>query len=151
MPDIEKKREGSAPVGYEFAPFEFLVTLELNQQYCYAQEDFNPRYLEETKEGPPMVHPGLLLNMSNSTRSPSYHIEPGAGGLHARDETFFLHPARVGKKLRVTWKVVEKYEKRGRPYNRIETHVHDEDGVEILRRFSHGTVATKEFEAQKKR
>ena len=127
-------------VGYEYEPLEFLVTPEFNQQYLYAEEDFHPRYIEETENGPPIVHPALILNMSNNSRSPSFFLAPGVAGLHARDEAFFHNPARVGKKLKIIWKVVDTYEKRDRPYKVVECLVTDEDGIEIMKRLSHVTI-----------
>ena len=126
--------------GYEYEPLEFVVTPEFNQQYLYAEEDFHPRYIEESENGPPIVHPALILNMSNDSRSPSWCLAPGVAGLHARDEVSFLNPARVGKKLRVTWKAVDVYEKRGNPYKVIECLVRDEDGVEIMKRLLHVVI-----------
>ena len=130
----EKIDDRYVPVGHEYEPLEFLVTPELNQQYLYAEEDFHARYIEETEAGPPIVHPALILNMSNNSRSPSFFLPPGVAGLHAADETFFYRPARVGKRLKVTWKLLDKYEKRGRPYNLFDCRVTDEDGVEILKK-----------------
>jgi len=142
---VEKKDDRYVEVGYEYAPLEFVVTPELNQQYLYSEEDFDRRYLEETEAGPPMVHPALLLNMSNNTRSPSFYLPPGVGGFHSRDETFFYHPARVGKKFKVTWKVVDEYEKRGRPYKVFEAKIVDQDGVEIMKRLIHATFAEQKY------
>ena len=136
-------------VGYEYTPFEFFVTPELNQQYLYAEEDFHQRYIEETEDGPPIVHPALLLNMSNDSRSPSFSLPPGVAGLHARDEAFFYNPARVGKRLRVTWKVAGAYEKRGRPYKIVECWVTDEDGVKIMKRLSHVTLTVQQRTQEK--
>ncbi|GAG74835.1 unnamed protein product, partial [marine sediment metagenome] len=54
--------------------------------------------------------------------------------VHAKEEVEYLDPGRVGKTFRVHWKVVDTYEKRGRPYQVKEALIVDEDGVEILRR-----------------
>jgi len=145
-PTIQHDTEGRL----HLEPLEYIVTPELNQQFCYGQEDFHPRYIEETEDGPPIAHPALLLNWSNGTRSPSYQaaaVGPGGGraGLHARDITFFLNPARVGKKLRVTWTGIGSYEKRGRPYSVGDTLVVDEDGLEIIRRLHFDTTASPEY------
>jgi len=121
-------------------PIEFLVTPELNQQYLFAEEDFHPRYIEETEIGPPIVHPGLLLNMSNPTRSPSFASDIGPVGIHSRDEAFFLHPARVGKRVRVTWKQGEPYVKRDHYYKVFQTHVVEEGGLMIMKRICHGLI-----------
>ena len=130
----ERKRADQVGVGEEFEPYEYRVTPEFNQQYLEAEEDHHPRYFEETDFGPPIVHPGLFINHSNVTRSPSFYLPPGMAAVHAKEEIEFLNPGRVGKKFRVTWKVVDVYEKRGRPYQVKEVLIVDEDGLEILRR-----------------
>lgn len=140
----ENKRESEIVESPNLEPLEFTVTPELNQQYLYAVEDFRSCYIEETELGPPIAHPALLLNMSNGTRSPSYSQPPGRAGFHARDETFFYNTARLGKKFRVTWNPIGSYEKRGRPYTVNDTLIVDEDGLEILRRLNHSTVASQE-------
>lgn len=104
-------------VGDTFAPLEFTVTPELNQQYLFAEEDFHPRYFAAGPWGDPLVHPSLVFNMSNITRSPSFRTSPGSAAIHTGEETAFHAPARVGQTLRVTWTVVESYERRGRPYH----------------------------------
>lgn len=124
----------------EFEPYTFQVTPELNEQYLYAVQDYHPRYLEEKDSDPSLVHPSLLLNQSNLTRSPSYALKAGMAGVHAKEEVEFLNPGRVGKKFRVTWRVVEEYEKRDKLYTVIEALIIDQDGVEIMRRKTHGVI-----------
>ena len=130
----EKIRTDQLKVGHEMERLEFVVTPEFNENYLDAVEDHHPRYTRETEFGPPVVHPALLNNYSNSTRSPSFYLPPGVGGIMAADETEYINPARVGKTLRVSWKVVDRYEKRGRQYLVREASIVDEDGTEILRR-----------------
>lgn len=130
----ERKGADQVGIGQEFEPYEFRVTPEFNRQYLEAEEDYASRYLQETDGGPPIVHPALLINHSNVTRSPSFHLPPGMAAIHAKEEVEFLNPGRVGKTFRVSWKVVDVYEKRGRPYQVKEALIVDEDGVEILRR-----------------
>jgi len=121
-----------------FEPLEFVVTRELNEQYLYACEDYNPIYLDTHN---PVAHPGVLLNMSNNTRSPSFLLPEGWSEIHAAETTEYLNPAPLYKRLRVTWEVIERYEKRGRPYHVLDIRVTDEDGVEILRRKMTNTFA----------
>ena len=42
-------------VGDTLAPLSFTVTPEWNQQYCYAQEDFDPRYTGAASNEPAEV------------------------------------------------------------------------------------------------
>ena len=138
----EKRNADQLGVGEEFEPHEFHVTPEFNQQCLYAVEDYHPRYLQETDLGLPIVHPSLLLNQSNFTRSPSFYLSPGTAAIHAKEEVEYLNAGRVGKTFRVYYKVVDTYEKRGKPYQVKEALVVDEDGVEILRRRIHDTFMT---------
>jgi acyl dehydratase len=121
-------------VGEELEPFEFKVTPEFNRRFIDAVEDHDPRYVLGGEGGGPVVHPGLFLNQTNSTRSPSYSLPEGVAGIHAKDEVEFFALGRVGKTFRANWKVVDKYSKRGREYNVIECVVVDEDGVTIMRK-----------------
>ena len=140
MPDqLDLPVANELPVGYEFEPYEVLVTAELNQQYLYAQEDYHPRYWLSSGGGLPMVHPALLLHVSNNTHSPSFHLPPGVANLQTAEETTFLNQCRVGSRLKVTWVVLDRSERRGRTYETRLARVVDQDGVEILRRTLTGT------------
>ena len=130
----ERKSTDQLEVGEKLAPLEFVVTKEFNQQYLDALDDHHSRYMDEIDGQPPVVHPGLLVNYSNRTRSPSYYLEPGVASVHAKEKVVFLHPARVGKRLTITWKVVEKYEKRGRVYSITDVLIRDEDDCDIFKR-----------------
>ena len=120
-------------------PLEIVVTPELNQQFLFAQEDFDPRYIVRKGSKPPVVHPALLLQMSANTKSPSFRLSPGTGSILATASVDFLNPAHVDKRLRVTWEITDSYEKRGRSYIVMEASMTDEDGVRILRRELHIT------------
>lgn len=130
----EKKSTDLLEVGEELEPLEFVVSPDFNNQYLDALEDHHPWFSGDTDYGPAMVHPGLLVNYSNRTRSPSYFLSPGVATVHAKESIEFKHPARVGKKLTVTWKVVERYEKRDKLYSVVDIVIRDEDGLEILKR-----------------
>ncbi len=130
-----KQSSMTVSVGDEYEPLEFLVTPELNEQYLYAEQDYSPIYLADgSEEVAGIVHPGLLLNMSNYTRSPSYQLPPGVLELHAEDEVEFCRPAHVGDRLTVTWKVVGRDEKRGRIWHVTQISVTNQAGDEILKR-----------------
>ena len=126
-------------IGHRPEPLRFVVTSELNQQYLFAEEDFDPIYLGENG----LVHPTLLLSMSNSPKSPSYRLAEGTGGMVAKEVTRFLGHARVGALLIAEWKLVDSYERRGRLYNVIETLLTDEGrGIEILARTIYETYTS---------
>ena len=120
--------------GDQYEPLEFVVTSDLNQQFLYAVEDFNPIYLAGQAGKPPIVHPVLLMHMSPRTRSPSYRQAPGMGSAFARDKSRYFNPGYVGGTFRVTWTVTNTYEQRGRIYQDYVALVQDENATEILRR-----------------
>jgi len=130
----EKKRIDLYQVGEELEPLEFCVTPEWNAQFIEALEAYYPRYEKAAKGIPAAVVPGLLIANSNVTRSPSFKVDPGMAAVHTKEDVEFFNPARVGKKLKVTWKVIEYYERRGRPFQVVDTWIVDEDGTKILRR-----------------
>jgi acyl dehydratase len=130
----KEKRADLYKTGEEFEPLEYRVTPEWNAQFQEALEAYYPRYKDETASGPPMVVPGLFIANSNVTRSPGFRLDPGMAAVHAKEEVEFINPGRVGKQFKVTWRVVDYYEKRDRPFQTKEALIADEDGVEILRR-----------------
>jgi hypothetical protein len=120
--------------GDSYAPLEFSISAELNQQYLFTIEDFAPAYLGASG-APAQIHPMLLLHMSARTRSPSFRLAPGMGSVFAREKVRFLRPAYVDQKLRVTWRIRDVYEKGGRLYQAMEIGI---DGPEpILEREMH--------------
>lgn len=120
--------------GDGYAPLEFSISAELNQQYLFTIEDFDPVYLG-TSGAQAQVHPMLLLHMSARTRSPSFRLAPGMGSVFAREKVRFLRPAHVEQKLRVTWRISDVYEKTGRLYQAMVIGI---DGPEpILEREMH--------------
>ena len=126
--------------GDTYEPLEFTITPEINQQFLFALEDFDPQYVVGDGKGAALVHPVLLLHMSARTRSPSFRLATDSGSIFAQEHVEFLNPARVEQKLRTTWRIAETYEKRGRLYHRITITIDAEDGTPILRREMHDTV-----------
>jgi len=140
---LEKKSFHIMEPGEDLGFLEIDITAELNQQYLYAEEDYHLRYIEKSEFGQPIAHPGLLLNMSNNTKSPSYYIDPRFAGLHIQEEVEFINPVEVGKKIRITWNLVDSFYKRERICKVIGAKIEDEAGKEIINRKSTVTFASK--------
>jgi acyl dehydratase len=116
-------------VGEEYTD-EYLLTPELAQEYATGIEDSNPWHLEHSPFGGPVANP-ILIVAQHVRLFKTKHAT--AGNVHTRHETQFLNPARIGKKIKVSGKLVDKYIKRGREYLVMECRSVDEDGVEICR------------------
>ena len=140
-----RKSADQVAAGEEFEPSEFLVTDEFNENYLHAVEDFAPPYTQSGAADPPVVHPALLINYSNVTRSPSFHLPPGVAAVHTHEETRFFSPARVGGRLIVSWKVTGRYERRGRPYQVVEATVEQVGVGRVLERISTYTYTGGEY------
>jgi hypothetical protein len=132
-------------VGHEPKPLVFTVSNEWNQQYLYAQEDYDAAlYLGESA----IVHPALLLNLSNMTNSPSFHRDAHIGGLHARDEVEFIEPLPVETEVTITWKLVDVYERRGRLYHVRDCDIRRSDGRPVMRRKTYVTFIQRDQESK---
>lgn len=134
--------------GDSYESLDFTISSDLNQQWLYAVEDFNPLYIEGQNGNPPLVHPVALMQMSPRTRSPSFRQAPDMGSALARDCTTFLAPCHVGTRLRVSWLIKQTYEQRNKIYQDYVATIRDETGKELMRReisatfFSLGKVKT---------
>jgi acyl dehydratase len=117
------------PIGEEYAD-EYLLTPELARDYAAGVEDANPWYLEHSPFGGPVANPILIVAQHTRLFKTKYLT---AGHVHTRHQTEFLNPARLGKVIKVTGTLVEKYLKRGREYLVVECRSVDEDGIEICR------------------
>lgn len=134
--------------GEHYDPLEFTVTADMNQQFLYAVEDYNPVFIDGRDGKPPLIHPVVLMHMSPRTRSPSYRQAPGMGSAFARDRSTYLAPGYVGSTIRVEWTITQTYEQRGKIYQDYVAVISDQDGRALLRRelastfFSLGKVKT---------
>ena len=117
-------------VGEEFVSNEQLVTPEDIETYAFAVDDHHPWFVEDSPFGGPVAHPTLLGNQALRLRHSRYTVP---GGLHAKMEFEFLEPIRPGMRARSRGRVVEKYERRGRPYMVTEYVTEDEHGTVLVR------------------
>src|SRR5262245_3634997 len=117
------------PIGEEYAD-EYLLTHELAREYAAGVDDPNPWYLESSPFGGPVANPILIVAQHTRLFKTKYLT---AGNVHTRHETQFLNPARIGKVIKISGRLVEKYLKRGREYLVMECRSVDEDGIEICR------------------
>lgn len=127
--------------GDRYKGFSLTVTPEHNDQYLFALEDFGRDFLggDDRKA---IVHPGLLMNFANITKSPAHVAPPGTHSMFARDQLDFVSPAVVGERLDFDITVVAVYDKRERSWHEIEAAIHGEDGRLVLRRLTTAALQT---------
>lgn len=114
-------------------PADVLITKDLNDQCLYAVDSHNAIYLSGAQTDAGIVHPALLLNLSNPIRSPGYNWQDGTLGIHAAEETTFLGVMRVNEIAHIEWEVCDAYERRGRRYTVVEVTI-TANGREVLKR-----------------
>ena len=117
-------------VGEEFMSNVHMVTPEDIEAYAFAVDDHHPWFTEDSPFGGPIAHPTLLANQALMLRHSRYVVH---AGLHARMEFEFLEPIRPGLRVRSYGRVVDKYERRGKPYMVTEFTTKAEDGTVLVR------------------
>jgi acyl dehydratase len=130
MVEFKKLTYDVLQVGEQFVSDEHLVTPEDIDTYAFAVDDHHPWFFGDSPFGGPVAHPTLLANQALMMRHSRYIVH---AGLHARMEFQFLEPIRPGVRVRSRGTVVDKYERRGKPYMVTEFVTEAEDGTVLVR------------------
>ena len=117
-------------VGEEFVSDTKLVSPEDIEAYGWAVDDHHPWFSEDSPFGGPVAHPTLMANQALALRHSRYIVH---GGLHAKMEFEFVEPIRPGMRVRSRGRVIDKYERRGKPYMVTEYVTEDENGTVLVR------------------
>jgi acyl dehydratase len=117
-------------VGEEFVSGEQVVMPEDIEAYAFAVDDDHPWFSEDSPFGGPVAHPTFMANQALRLRHTRYVVP---AGLHAKMEFEFLEPIRPGARVRARGRVIDKYERRGRPYMVTEYETYDEHGTVLVR------------------
>ena len=130
MVEFKKLTYEAVQVGEEFVSDEHLVTPEDIETYAFAVDDHHPWFTGASPFGGPIAHPTLLGNQALRLRHNRYIVH---AGLHAKMEFEFREPIRPGVKITSRGRVVDKYERRGKPYMVTEFVTADEHGTVLVR------------------
>ena len=127
-----KKKFGyeTIEVGEELGRKEVLITDEMIRVCVGAIESKHPWYLEDSPFGGRITPPTIFDNETLKMLDEKYER---FGSIHAKQEWEFKNPARLGKKVALTVRVIDKYTKRGRGWIVMELVAVDEDGQDICR------------------
>lgn len=129
MTEFKKLTFDALTVGEEFVSDEHLVTPEDIETYAFAVDDHHPWCFGASPFGGPVAHPTLLGNQALRLRHSKYIVH---AGLHAKMEFNFLQPIRAGMRVRSRGRVIDKYERRGKPYMVTEFVTEDEQGTLLV-------------------
>ena len=122
----------SAEIGHEIEPVEMVITEELVERNAWANDDYNPWYMEDSPFGGRIASPTLLATESDYMIW-GYFALPEGGGIWAKQEFEFINPLKVGGKVRITGRLADIQDKKGRDHMTFEFLVIDENNQEIVR------------------
>jgi acyl dehydratase len=117
-------------VGEEFVSDEQLVTPEDVDTYVFATGDDHPWYAGDSPFGGAIAPPTFAANQALRLRHTKYVVR---AGLHARMQFEFVAPIRPGMRVRSRGRVIDKYERRGKPYMVTAFVTEDETGAVLVR------------------
>ena len=125
MPDQEVKLfdYDKIEIGEELGSYEYTLTQEMLDNFRASISDSDA------------VFPTLAVKHDATAFAMVY--EDNTGGVNAGNEVEFFNPPILGKKVRVTGRIADKYLRRDKPYMVIEATAVDEDGrlLEKLRTY----------------
>ena len=124
LTEFKKLTLDALQVGEEFVSDDHLVIPEDIEAHGFAVED-DHSWLAEG-----LAPPTLMANQALHLRHSKYIVH---AGLHARMEFNFLEPIRLGMRVRTRGKVIDKYERRGKPYMVTEYVTEDDTGRVLVR------------------
>ena len=121
-----------AEIGHEIAPIDMIITEEMAERHAWANDDYNPWYLEDSPFGGRIISPTFLA-YDIDIMLWNYFALPEGYGVWAKQEFEFVNALKLGKQIKITGRIVDKTYKRGRDHITFEFLVIDEDGREIVR------------------
>ena len=134
MPELKQRSWENMEVGEEFGPMEVVVDDHKLKSFCFALDDFDPKYMGGNPRCERVGMPGVLCNDLLRVPQTRYDFRTGAGtGLHAKQEWEVFRPIKLGEKATITGRYVDKYIKRDKQYVVLEAEAKDEKGKLILR------------------
>lgn len=117
-------------VGEELGKKEVLITDEMIQACANAIESKHPWYFEGSPFGGCIAPPTIFDNDTLRMLDEKYDR---FGSIHAKQVWEFKNPARLGRKVTLNVRIIDKVIKRERGYVTMELVAVDEDGLEICR------------------
>ena len=127
---VKRLRYSDVEPGLDLGVYEYTITPEQVRAYAASLGDQTDWYEQDSPFGGPIAPPGFLANDYVKLIASQYEF---VGGVHAKQENTYLSPARPGRRLRVTGRIADKYERRGKLWIGDETTTTDETGQGLAR------------------
>lgn len=127
---MQRLRYQDVEPGLDLGSYEYTIAPDQAQRYAASLGDRTDWLAPQSPFGGPVAPPGFLSNDYMKLIASQYEF---VGGVHAKQENEYLAPPPIGERLRVTGRVVDKYERRGRLWIVVETATADAAGTVIAR------------------
>jgi hypothetical protein len=115
------------PLGFEMGPLELLLDRETVMRYSTTVQWKATEIMEIYQYAPPGM---TILHHAKM----KFQARPGLkAAIWAKTEHEFIKPMKIGAKVFIRGKVVEKYVKRGRNYLVAEYETRDENGELLMK------------------
>lgn len=121
----------SAQVGDQLGSLAFRITADMVERNAWANDDYNPWYMDDSPFGGRIVSPVFLASFDARVFY-GYYAYPKGGSLFAKQEFHYVRPVLVDVPYTMTGELVERYERKGRTFYRTRISVVDEGGTEVM-------------------
>jgi acyl dehydratase len=126
----------------DLGPIELVVDDHFIKTYAFTVDDHHPWHFDDAaspfgaRVGQAALFLGDLLRLLNTRYDPNQDV-----GLHQKESVWFDSPVRLGERVRLSGRIVETYERRGRGYFVTDAQVTAvSDGRSIVRHRATETV-----------
>jgi hypothetical protein len=117
----------SIPVGFEMGPFELLLDQDAVKAYMKKVQWEDPEIVEKYQYEPP----GMTIIYHAKMK---FDARPDLkAAIWAKTEHEFIKPMKIGSKVSIRGKVIDKYVKRGRNFLVTEYETVNEDGELLMK------------------
>jgi acyl dehydratase len=121
-------------LGTTDGPIPFVISADLNEQYLYAQRDYNPLYLASSGSRG-IAYPGAVLHAASTGTLRHPKLAEGWTRRVGRDEVEWHAPVYVDEPLEVSCTYVSFAERKGRPWLAREIVIRNAAGeLKLIRR-----------------
>lgn len=121
-----------ARVGDDLGSRDFTITEDMVERNAWANDDYNPWYMQESPFGGRIVSPTYLASF-DALLFYGYYAYPTGGSLFAKQEFEYITPVRIGEPYTMRGTLVDVYKRRGRTFFKAEMSIVDARGIEVMR------------------
>ena len=111
---------------------DFVVTEEMVERNAWANDDYNPWYMDDSPWGGRIVSPVFLASF-DARLFYGHYAYPQGGSLFAKQEFEYIEPVKVGRRYSIVGRLADIYERKGRTFYRATMSVRDDSGREVMR------------------